>query len=349
MAIRTLSICAGIGGLDLGLRIAVPDARTVCYLEREAFCAAVLVEKMQAGELDDAPVWTDLATFDGKPWRDAVDCIIAGLPCQPFSCAGKRKGDADERYIWPDFFRILREVRPSLVFLENVPGITAWFRPIGEELCRLGYEFEAGIFSAAEVGATHRRERFFCLACSESGLPWLKAKQKGRQDSQRGSEDVADTRPIHRRGEQPEGEPRGNRRAGFAGSIPGFPPGPSDRESWARVLEVRPDLAPAVAQSEEQGISNVRRTARNTRQTRERNGRGTEQPGRCGLRQGQQEMPEPPLRGVADGTANRVDRLRALGNAVAPLQAAYAFGVLSSRIYPRRMPAAVSHPRATAT
>ncbi len=126
----------------------------VCYVEREAYCCEVLVSRMEETRLDEAPVWTDLAVFDGHPWCGVVDCVIAGLPCQPFSVAGKSQGDGDERYVWPDFFRILGEVQPAMVFLENVPGILAWFRSIGEKLCGLGYEIEAGLFTASEVGAS---------------------------------------------------------------------------------------------------------------------------------------------------------------------------------------------------
>ena len=87
--------------------------------------------------------------------------------CQPFSCAGKQQGANDPRHLWPDVARIIREVRPPLVFLENVPNhLRLGFREVGEELSGMGYRFEAGLFSAEEVGAPHRRERLFVLAHS---------------------------------------------------------------------------------------------------------------------------------------------------------------------------------------
>ena len=152
----------------------------VCYVEREAYCCEVLVSRMEETRLDEAPVWTDLAAFDGRPWCGVVDCVIAGLPCQPFSVAGKSQGDGDERYVWPDFFRILGEVQPAMVFLENVPGILAWFRSIGEKLCGLGYEIEAGLFTASEVGASHKRERFFSLAYRDRLIQGLRRRPQGR-------------------------------------------------------------------------------------------------------------------------------------------------------------------------
>ena len=81
MALRAISLFAGVGGLDLGVG-AVLDTRVVCYVEGEAAAAATLVARMEDGALDEAPVWGDAATFDGKPWRGAVDCIMGGFPCQ---------------------------------------------------------------------------------------------------------------------------------------------------------------------------------------------------------------------------------------------------------------------------
>ena len=117
-----LSLCTGGGGLDLGMELAVPATRVVCCVEREAYCGAVLDARMEEQALADAPVWTDLRTFDGRPWRGKVHCITAGYPCQPFSVAGKRLGTDDPRHIWPDVRRIIGEVGPEYVFLENVAG-----------------------------------------------------------------------------------------------------------------------------------------------------------------------------------------------------------------------------------
>src|SRR5262249_54028738 len=117
---RILSLCAGYGGIDLGLELALPGARTVCYVEREATAAGLLVSRFEDGPLDPAPIWSDVKTFDGRPWRGAVDIVVAGYPCQPFSCAGKQLGTKDPRHLWPDVARIIRQVQPEQVFLENV-------------------------------------------------------------------------------------------------------------------------------------------------------------------------------------------------------------------------------------
>jgi DNA-cytosine methyltransferase len=164
-----LSLCAGVGGLDLGLRVAQPNSRTVCFVEIEAYAAAILATRMEQNALDQAPIWTDLRTFDGKPWRSLVDCITAGYPCQPFSVAGKQLGDKDPRHLWPDVFRVVREIDPPLCFFENVPGhLRLGFRQVHDDLRSLGYRVKAGLFTAEEVGASHKRERLFILAYRES-------------------------------------------------------------------------------------------------------------------------------------------------------------------------------------
>src|SRR3990167_2370101 len=160
-----VSICSGGGGLDLGVRLALPDARCVLYVEREIVAAAVLAKGIAAGLLDDAPIWSDIFTFDPRPWRGKVDCLIGGIPCQPHSYAGKRLGDADERDLWPVTARLVHDLSPGWCFFENVPGILRdYWRRIRPDLQALGYEVTEGIFSAEEVGAPHLRERLFWLA-----------------------------------------------------------------------------------------------------------------------------------------------------------------------------------------
>lgn len=129
--------------------MAVPAARVVCYVEREAFTAEILATRMEEGRLDKAPVWSDLSAFDGKPWRGLVDCVAGGFPCQPFSQAGKRRGVADERWLWNDILRIIDECLASSVFFENVPGLRrqGLRRILGDLACR-GFDAEWDVFTA---------------------------------------------------------------------------------------------------------------------------------------------------------------------------------------------------------
>jgi site-specific DNA-cytosine methylase len=165
---RVLSLCSGAGGLELGLRLAVPAARTVCYVEREAYACAVLAARMEEKALDAAPVWSDVATFDGTAWRGRVDCITGGYPCQPFSVAGRQRGSDDPRHLWPHVARIVREVEPAWCCFENVANhLNLGYREVRRELEEMGYRVAEGLFTAAEVGASHKRQRLFILAHAE--------------------------------------------------------------------------------------------------------------------------------------------------------------------------------------
>ena len=162
-----LSIYAGGGGLDLGLRLAMPDARTVGYVEREAAACEILATNIEAGRLDDAPIWTDAATFDCAPWRGKVDWVVGGPPCQPFSNAGLHLGADDSRNQWPTALGMVAGVQPGGCFFENVAAADSlWY--IYEEvipgLQSLGYKVACGIFTAAEIGAPHVRDRIFIFA-----------------------------------------------------------------------------------------------------------------------------------------------------------------------------------------
>lgn len=160
-----LSLCTGYGGIELGLERAGLCLRPIAYVEREAFAAANLVAKIEAGEMAAAPVWTDVKTFPYGDFHGRVGIMLAGYPCQPFSAAGQRKGAADERHLWPFIQRAVATIRPGLCFFENVEGhLTCGFKDVCHDLGELGYELTAGLFSAEEVGASHRRKRLFILA-----------------------------------------------------------------------------------------------------------------------------------------------------------------------------------------
>lgn len=213
---NVLSLCAGIGGLDLGIRLAVPEARTICFVEREVYCAAVLVARMQDGTLDPAPIWSDLTTFDGREWRGLVDCVCAGYPCQPFSVAGKRGGAEDPRHLWPHVARIVSECEPATVFLENVTGhITMGFPEVRRGLEAMGYRVGAGVFSASEVGAVHERRRLFILATHPDAdclRPQGKWAASSREDSEQQfarlvQDSTRDAVPAGRRSGMDDGAP----------------------------------------------------------------------------------------------------------------------------------------------
>ena len=119
--LRVLSLFSGGGGLDYGLQLAEPGAHAVCYVERDAYAAAVVVARMEDQTVGPAPVWDSVESFDGSPWRGSVDLITGGFPCTDLSLAGKREGLGGGRSgLWSHFARIIEEVQPRLVFIENV-------------------------------------------------------------------------------------------------------------------------------------------------------------------------------------------------------------------------------------
>jgi len=163
--ITHVSLCAGYGGIDLGLHRCIPNLRTIAYSEIEAFACELLLARMEGGQIDAAPIWPDLKSFPWSDLRDRVDLLSGGYPCQPFSSAGKRLGREDPRHLWPYIADGISILRPRLCFFENVEGhISLGLREVIEHLGRLGYSATWGIFSAAEVGAPHQRKRVFILA-----------------------------------------------------------------------------------------------------------------------------------------------------------------------------------------
>lgn len=161
-----LSLCSGIDSIGLGLTLISPCYRTVCHVEREVYSAAILATRMVEGFLAPAPIWDDVTTFDGRPWRGQVDIITSGFPCQPWSTMGARKGKDDKRWIWPNISRVIHECRPSIVFLENVPTLyPVGFDDIRRDLTRQGYIIERPVLAEGfHVGAKQKRRRLFIMA-----------------------------------------------------------------------------------------------------------------------------------------------------------------------------------------
>ena len=170
---NVLSLFSGIAGLDKSVGLVFPRSRTVCYVEREAFAASVLVARMEDKAVDDAPIWSDITTFNGKEWHGVVDTIIGGFPCQDLSVAGKQAGikEGNRSGLFYEYVRIIREINPRYVFIENVSGLLAngAMSTVLKELSEMGFDAEWGMFSAKDVGSTHLRKRVFILAHSNNG------------------------------------------------------------------------------------------------------------------------------------------------------------------------------------
>jgi DNA (cytosine-5)-methyltransferase 1 len=157
-----LDLFSGIGGNSLGLK---QYARTIAYCERDKHAQAVLLSRMSDGMLPRAPICSDITLLDGRDFRGKIDIIVAGFPCQDLSYAGKGKGLAGERSgLFFEIVRLAKEIKPAFLFLENVPGIrTRGLDTVIQELTSAGYDCRWTMLSAAEVGANHKRERWFLL------------------------------------------------------------------------------------------------------------------------------------------------------------------------------------------
>lgn len=166
-----LSLCAGGGGLDMGLGLAEPGFATACYVEWDEYPRSTLIAGQRAGYLHPAPIWDNVKTFNARPWGRIVDTLLAGYPCQPFSQAGQRKGEDDPRHLWPDIARIIGELGDGLrwIFLENVAGhLSLGLETVVRALQRMGFRVAVGLFSAEEAGAPHERQRVFIVAHRQS-------------------------------------------------------------------------------------------------------------------------------------------------------------------------------------
>ncbi|PSJ60772.1 hypothetical protein C7I85_12070 [Mesorhizobium soli] len=374
--LNILSICTGGGGLDLGVELAIPCARTVCMVEREAYAVAQLVSAMEEGLMAPAPIWSDATSFDGRRWRGCVDGLIGGIPCQPHSLAGKREGSDDERDLWSTARRIIVQSGAWFVLIENVtgmlsakPGLDPGALRVWRDLQRLGFDVEGGLFTAAEVGASHERERVFILAVADGNhQQWRRQHQfiggeGARARKQSGGDCIgisgvglADAYCERLEGQRPDAGACGRQDAGR-------PAGLCDGTALVD--------AASVGRREGRAEPSLRRGghtsacpdgAMGNAIGRGHNGRANDQIGGSRRRspaQGAVRSPlfppppdalsswagvlasapelEPAVRRVADGLASRldiarVDRLRLLGNGVVPLEAAYAVRTLATRL-----------------
>jgi len=313
--IRHLSLCSGYEGIGSGLRRVLPNVREIAHVEIEAYAIANLVAKMEANEVHPAPVFTNLKEFPFGKFRGCVDIMSGGFPCQPFSTAGKRDGVEDPRHLFPYILEGIRECSPSVIFLENVEGIISSKTADGESVLKyvlrsleeLGYRAEAGVFSASEVGAPHQRKRVFIMAYSNSS--------GGRKDWEQSELRAVGT-------EQPSTStwvrsPEGATTQGQEGLTQSWPARPNKEQfKWEepRVLG--------------NTINKGHESPRKEQQTEENN-----------YTDKQPKQTQPIMGGATDGTqsrmdstANRVDRLRLLGNGVVPQVAERAFRVLTARL-----------------
>jgi DNA (cytosine-5)-methyltransferase 1 len=181
-----LHLFAGAGGGILGGMLL--GHTTVCAVELEPYCRKVLLQRQRDGILPRFPIWDDVCTFNGNPWKGKVDVVCGGFPCQDISAAGKGAGITGERSgLWSEMARIIGEIRPKYAFVENSPMLTlrGLNRVLGD-LSEMGYDARWGVVGAYHVGAPHRRERIWIVANSKEewtvkGFQMLQARRLPRK------------------------------------------------------------------------------------------------------------------------------------------------------------------------
>ena len=286
---------------------------TVAFCERDAYCQKVLAKHWPG-----VPIFDDVTTLKGAD-VGAVDLITGGYPCQPFSVAGKRRGEADERYLWPEFLRLVRELRPSWVVGENVAGhVTKGLDTVCNDLEGEGYAVQAFVFPASAVGANHQRERCFVVAhavqlqrngCDIYGKHTVSDEAQGARTVQLGgsgcSAHVADSES---KGRSPGGIEFRHTPDGSVGNMR-----PANR--CEDVADTSNERQPRPGQP----LNACNTEACSSREATDAVYGGI----------GHQWSVEPDVGRVAHGVRNRVDRLRALGNAVVPQQAYPIFAAIA--------------------
>ena len=247
-----IDACSGSGMLGYAVGIALEllgvRLQTVAHIEREAYAAATLVARMEDEALDQALVWDDITTAASPEFCQVVGrfrplIFTAGYPCQPFSQAGKRLGEKDERHLWPYIDRLIGEVTPEVCFFENVSGhLRCGFGGVRRDLERRGYRVTSGLFSALEVGANHIRQRLFILAVGDTTSTRRSGRLgkevgKSRYGSNGSSACLADS-PALLGQEIIGGE--------LDRILPLFAPGPADSKAWEQVLEIDSTVKPTI-------------------------------------------------------------------------------------------------------
>jgi len=351
---RELALFAGAGGGILGGLLL--GWRTVCAVELDAYCRSVLLARQRDGVLAPFPIWDDVRTFDGEPWRGHVDVISGGFPCQDISAAGAGAGiDGAKSGLWVEMARIIREVRPRYALVENSPMLAS--RGLGRvlgDLAEMGFDARWGVFSAAEVGAPHLRERIFILASDshrvgrDGGGLQPERQPRGSNTAVAGDDGPrGDASNAHGpRQLQPEGrEPEGRRRAGN-GAEPDADPARDGR----RKRRTRGPVASGAGEGEQplsplpdahgQGLE--RPTGGGNAGAREPSGGpaeyGSAEDANAGSERRRERSAggwwsaEPDVVRMVHGVPSRVDRIRGLGNAQVPAVVRLAWRTLTEEM-----------------
>jgi DNA (cytosine-5)-methyltransferase 1 len=183
--LRELHLFAGVGGGILGGMLL--GHTCVCAVEIEPYCRNVLLQRQRDGILPRFPIWDDVRTFDGKPWRGLVDVVCGGFPCQDVSIIGKGAGISGERSgLWSEMARIIGEIQPPFAFVENSPMLVQrGLATVLSDLTQMGYDATWGIIGADDAGFPHHRARLWLVGNSR-GAGLQRHSRDGQNSDQPG-------------------------------------------------------------------------------------------------------------------------------------------------------------------
>ena len=247
--------------------------RTVCAVERDAYAASVLAQRQNDGCLNPFPIWSDVCSFDGRPWHGLVDVVSGGFPCQDISAAGSGAGiDGERSGLWREMARIIGEVRPRFVLVENSPLLVGrGLAVVLGDLAKMGFDAEWACVSASDLGAPHQRDRIWLVPYANGSRQLQQAGSEQEQRNRTGNsgENMANANGLGLQRLEQKPQPckhgRPNRLHGGTGGLSSWPEWPT----------------------------------------------------------------EPNVGRVADGVANRMDRVKSIGNGQVSRVAAAAFAILS--------------------
>ena len=308
---RELALFAGAGGGILGGKLL--GWETVCAVELNSYCASVLIRRQNEGTLSPFPIWNDVKTFDGRPWGGVVEVISGGFPCTDISVAGRGAGiEGKESGLWSEMARIISEVRPRFVFVENSPMLIS--RGLGRvlaDLATLGFDAKWGIVGAHHATAPHKRDRIWVLAELCNANRHLKPTMPQHDETSIMQSNVAYTICEQLRTDgcgQAAGEAREN------------------QEPRHQRQRIRFDVGECGSDRRAQDLGNTHskrseaRLARPEQRQERPAGESFDTSHQGSRRQRSNEWfaSEPRLDRVANGVAHRVDRLKAIGNGQVP-------------------------------
>ncbi len=316
-----LALFAGAGGGILGGKLL--GWTPICAVEIEKYPREILLQRQRDGLLPEFPIWDDIKTFDGVPWRGSVDIVTGGFPCQDISRAGGSDAgiDGEKSGLWREMRRVICEVRPKYALVENVPALThRGLDSVLRDLAEIGYNARWCVLGAADVGAPHRRDRIWIFAWSESMADADRHNPPERENLRSKRDNLAGSEPCG--GSNSRRNSDGEQKSGSKsiGSADVADADHADRGSVEKIRsEFRERVYPEIRYSCGQWWNSDPGADACTIA-----GGGQASGGRISH--------EPELGRVVNGMADRVDRLRAIGNGQVPATMAAAFQILSSGI-----------------